>query len=124
VDMVSFTGSTRVGRDIAARAGAAMKRTLLELGGKSALVVADDADIAGAARTASWTWTASAGQMCTAPTRVLAHRSVQDRLVDELVAIAGGLRTGDPADPGTGIGPLISAAQRERVEGRIADGVA
>jgi acyl-CoA reductase-like NAD-dependent aldehyde dehydrogenase len=124
VDMVSFTGSTRVGLDIGARAGAAMKRTLLELGGKSALIVADDADVAGAARAAASTWTVFAGQICTAPTRVLAARAVHDDLVDELASIARGLHTGDPLDPETHVGPLITRPHRERVEGFIEAGVA
>ncbi|MDT4934914.1 MAG: hypothetical protein QOK11_2806 [Pseudonocardiales bacterium] len=123
VDMVSFTGSTRVGLDIGARTGASMKRTLLELGGKSALIVSDDADVPAAARAASSTWTVFAGQICTAPTRVIAHRAVYDEVVGELEAIAKGLRTGDPTDPEAQIGPLITDAHRARVEAYISRGV-
>jgi acyl-CoA reductase-like NAD-dependent aldehyde dehydrogenase len=123
VDMISFTGSTRTGRDIGARAGAAMKRTLLELGGKSALLVTRDADVPAAARAAASTLTLFAGQICTAPTRVIAHRDVYDQVVAELATIAGELRIGDPADPATTVSPLISDAQRVRVETHIAAGV-
>jgi acyl-CoA reductase-like NAD-dependent aldehyde dehydrogenase len=123
VDMVSFTGSTRTGLDIGARAGAAMKRTLLELGGKSALIVTEDADVPAAARAAASTWTIYAGQICTAPTRVVAHRAVYDDVVAELTEIARGLRTGDPEDPEAQIGPLITEAHRARVESYIRAGV-
>jgi acyl-CoA reductase-like NAD-dependent aldehyde dehydrogenase len=123
VDMVSFTGSTRTGLDIGARAGAAMKRTLLELGGKSALIVTEDADVPAAARAAASTWTVYAGQICTAPTRVVAHRAVYDDVVAELTEIARGLRTGDPEDPEAQIGPLITEAHRARVESYIRAGV-
>jgi acyl-CoA reductase-like NAD-dependent aldehyde dehydrogenase len=123
VDMVSFTGSTRTGLDIGARAGASMKRTLLELGGKSALIVTEDADVPAAARAAASTWTVYAGQICTAPTRVIAHRAVYDDVVAELTEIARGLRTGDPEDPEAQIGPLITEAHRARVETYIGAGV-
>ncbi|MGK4908459.1 aldehyde dehydrogenase family protein [Streptomyces albus] len=123
VDMISFTGSTAVGKKIAERAGRDMKRTLMELGGKGAALVLDDADdrIRQAALTAiASTWTFHSGQICTAPTRALVHRSHHDAFVTELARYASALTVGDPRDKRTVVGPLISAAQRERVEAHIA----
>jgi phenylacetaldehyde dehydrogenase len=124
VDMVSFTGSTAVGRRIGAVAGGAMKRLLLELGGKGAAVVLDDADLRTAAATIASTWSFHSGQICTAPTRVVAHRSVVDELVDRLAATAEKLKVGDPRQPDTVVGPVISGAHRDRIEAYVAGAVA
>jgi acyl-CoA reductase-like NAD-dependent aldehyde dehydrogenase len=120
VDCVSFTGSTQVGVIIAEKAGRTMKRLLLELGGKGACVVMDDADIKAAIGCIGSTWTFHSGQICTAPTRAVVHRSVFDQVRDGLVQMAGHLKVGDPTDMSTIIGPVISAAQRGRIEAHIA----
>jgi acyl-CoA reductase-like NAD-dependent aldehyde dehydrogenase len=122
VDMVSFTGSTQVGVRIAEAGGRTMKRLLLELGGKGACVVFEDADLKAAVGCIASTWSFHSGQICTAPTRAVVHRSVFDDVVERLAAYAGALTVGDPTDPKTVVGPLISALQRERVEGHIATG--
>ncbi|MGE0137828.1 MAG: aldehyde dehydrogenase family protein [Ilumatobacteraceae bacterium] len=123
IDMVSFTGSTRVGTSIAQATAGQLKRLLLELGGKSALIVSDDADVPAAARAAASTWTVYAGQICTAPTRVLVHRAQHQALIDELRGIADTLVVGDPREPATHVTPLISATHRERVLDHIASGL-
>jgi acyl-CoA reductase-like NAD-dependent aldehyde dehydrogenase len=120
--MVSFTGSTAVGQRIGAVAGRDMKRLLLELGGKGAAVVFDDADLAAAVGAISSTWAFHSGQICTAPTRVIAQRGIHDRLVAGLQAAAGRLTVGDPRAPGTVVGPVISAAQRDRIESHVRGG--
>jgi acyl-CoA reductase-like NAD-dependent aldehyde dehydrogenase len=119
VDMVSFTGSTAVGQRIAEVCGRDMKRQLMELGGKGAAVVFDDADVASAVAGIGTTFSFYSGQICTAPTRVLAQRGVYDRLVDQLSAYAGRLKVGDPREPDTVVGPVISAAHRDRIESYV-----
>ncbi len=120
VDMVSFTGSSEVGRRIGSVAGGGMKRLLLELGGKGAGLVLDDADVANAVRMIGSTWTFHSGQICTAPTRAIVHRSLFEAVVEGLSAMAGSLRVGDPLDPKTIVGPVISRAHRDRVEAHVA----
>jgi len=124
VDMVSFTGSTPVGRAIGEVAGRDMKRLLLELGGKGAAIVLADADLPTAVATISSVWAFHSGQICTAPTRVVVHRSRYDELVAALAAAASRMAVGDPRDPATVVGPVISAAQRGRVEALLEAGVA
>ncbi|MFJ8793080.1 aldehyde dehydrogenase family protein [Streptomyces sp. NPDC102462] len=119
VDMVSFTGSTAVGQRIAEVCGRAMKRQLMELGGKGAALVFDDADLASAVAGIGTTFSFYSGQICTAPTRVLAQRGVYERLVAGLAAYAARLKTGDPGEPDTVVGPVISAAHRDRVESYV-----
>lgn len=119
VDMVSFTGSTAVGQRIAEVCGRGMKRQLMELGGKGAAVVFDDADVRSAVAGIATTFTFYSGQICTAPTRVIAQRGVYDQLVTQLSAYAGRLPVGDPREPGTVVGPVISAAHRDRVESYV-----
>ncbi|MGQ4383131.1 aldehyde dehydrogenase family protein [Streptomyces sp. SAS_270] len=119
VDMVSFTGSTAVGQRIAEVCGRHMKRQLMELGGKGAAVVFDDADVGSAVSGIGTTFSFYSGQICTAPTRVLAQRGVYDRLVEQLAAYAGHLKVGDPREQGTVVGPVISAAHRDRVESYV-----
>ncbi|WP_333740691.1 aldehyde dehydrogenase family protein [Streptomyces sp. IBSBF 2806] len=119
VDMVSFTGSTAVGQRIAEVCGRQMKRQLMELGGKGAAVVLDDADVASAVAGIGTTFSFYSGQICTAPTRVLAQRGVYDRLVERLAAYAARLTVGDPGEADTVVGPVISAAHRDRVESYV-----
>ncbi|MFJ2234518.1 aldehyde dehydrogenase family protein [Streptomyces sp. NPDC087859] len=119
VDMVSFTGSTAVGQRIGEVCGRGMKRQLMELGGKGAALVFDDADIASAVAGIGTTFSFYSGQICTAPTRVLAQRGVYQRLVDGLAAYAGHLKVGDPRAADTVVGPVISAGHRERVESYV-----
>ena len=123
VDMTSFTGSTAVGRRIGEVAGRAMKRLLLELGGKGAGVVFDDADVSTAVGAITSTWAFHSGQICTAPTRVLAQRGIHDQIVAGLQAAAGRLTVGDPLEETTVVGPVISAAQRDRIEAYVRSGV-
>jgi acyl-CoA reductase-like NAD-dependent aldehyde dehydrogenase len=119
VDCVSFTGSTQVGITIAEKAARTMKRTLLELGGKGACIVFDDADVKGAVGCIGSTWSFHSGQICTAPTRAVVHRSVFDQVAEGLVQMAGFLKVGDPTDKAPVIGPVISGAQRGRIEAHI-----
>jgi acyl-CoA reductase-like NAD-dependent aldehyde dehydrogenase len=122
VDMVSFTGSTEVGLRIAESGARTMKRLLLELGGKGACLVFDDADVQGAVGAIGSTWSFHSGQICTAPTRAIVQRPVFDQVVERLSRYATVLKVGDPTEPDTVVGPLISAAQRARVEGYIDTG--
>ncbi len=119
VDMVSFTGSTATGRSVMADAAATIKKVFLELGGKSAFIVLDDADLAGACSMSAFTASMHAGQGCAITTRLVVPR----HSYDEAVAIAAGtmssIKPGDPDDAGTVCGPLISARQRDRVLGYL-----
>ncbi|MCX4511502.1 aldehyde dehydrogenase family protein [Streptomyces sp. NBC_01619] len=119
VDMVSFTGSTAVGQRIGEVCGRGMKRQLMELGGKGAAVVFDDADLDSAVMGIGTTFAFYSGQICTAPTRVLAQRGIYERLVEKLTGFVGFMKVGDPAEPGTVVGPVISAAHRERIESYV-----
>ena len=123
VDMISFTGSSEVGGRIQAAAAPRMKRALMELGGKSANLVFADADLERAVRQAMQVWTFHSGQICVAGTRLLVEDSIYDDFTRRLAAAAPGLVIGDPRDPKTIIGPLVSAAQRQRVERFVARGV-
>ena len=122
VDMISFTGSTAVGTRIFEAGGQTMKRLLLELGGKGACVVCHDADLAKAVTALVSVWGFHSGQICTAPTRAIVHRSVYDRLIAGLTAAAPNLVVGPPEDPDTVVGPVISARHRDRVEEYIEAG--
>src|SRR3954447_1412179 len=122
VDMISFTGSTVVGQRIFQAGGMSMKRLLLELGGKGAAIVAHDADLGKAVAGLASVWGFHSGQICTAPTRAIVHRSRYDELVDKLAGAAGALKVGDPPDADTIVGPVISAAQRDRIEAYVAAG--
>ncbi|POX57134.1 aldehyde dehydrogenase [Streptomyces sp. Ru71] len=119
VDMVSFTGSTAVGRRIAEVCGRGMKRQLMELGGKGAALVFADADVDAAVAGIGTTFSFYSGQICTAPTRVLAQRPVYERLVERLAAYASALPAGDPRRPETVVGPVISGEHRDRVEAYV-----
>lgn len=116
VDLVSFTGSTTTGKAVMAAASETLKKVFLELGGKSAFIVLDDADLAGACGVAAFTVSTHAGQGCAITTRLLVPREKYDEAVEATARTLGGLSAGDPAKPGTICGPLISARQRARVE--------
>jgi aldehyde dehydrogenase (NAD+) len=122
VAKIAFTGSTAAGRDIAARCGAALKPVTLELGGKSAAIVLDDADLAAFHRQITRVCAPNSGQVCYSCTRILAPRSRYGEVVDAVVEGMRTARMGDPLSDDTNFGPLVSAAQRERVEGYIALG--
>ena len=109
VDMISFTGSTQIGVRIAEAGARTMKRMLLELGGKGACLVLDDADVKGAIGCIGSTWSFHSGQICTAPTRAIVHRSLFDQVLEGLTKYAGALKVGDPTERDTVVGPLISA---------------
>ena len=122
IDMVSFTGSTGVGMRIGEVGGRTMKRLLLELGGKGGALVYDDANLKTAIGMIGSTWTFHSGQICTAPTRAIVQRGVYDQVVEGLTKMAGALKVGDPYEPGTVLGPVITAAHRDRVESYIEAG--
>ena len=122
VDLISFTGSTSVGRHIMAMGAPTMKRFFLELGGKSAQIVLDDADLASAVGGAAFVCV-HAGQGCAMMTRLLVPRSRYDEAVEILEAAFAGITYGDPTDAANLQGPQISAKQRERVLGYIDKGV-
>ncbi len=119
VDMVSFTGSTNTGRAVMADGAATLKKVFLELGGKSAFLVLDDADLAGACSMAAFTASMHAGQGCAITTRLVVPRNRYDEAVEAAAATMGGLKPGDPNDAGTICGPLISERQRDRVQGYL-----
>ncbi|MGZ5393619.1 MAG: aldehyde dehydrogenase, partial [Mycobacterium sp.] len=116
VDMVSFTGSTNTGRAVMADGAATLKKVFLELGGKSAFLVLDDADLAGACSMSAFTASMHAGQGCAITTRLVVPRARYDEAVEAAAATMAGLRPGDPQDAGTICGPLISERQRDRVQ--------
>jgi betaine-aldehyde dehydrogenase len=122
VDKVTFTGSNAVGRSIAAVCADRLARVTLELGGKSAALILDDYDLAEAARILADSARVLSGQVCYATTRLIVDRSRHDAFVEALTSSFGGLRVGDPFDAESQMGPVISARQRERIEGCIARG--
>ncbi|WP_433196609.1 aldehyde dehydrogenase [Nocardia sp. CA-107356] len=122
VDKITFTGSTAVGRKIGAIATGQLKSVSLELGGKSAAILLPDMDVAANIPVLAFSGLMNSGQGCVAQTRILAPRSRYDEILDALVEHVKTLKTGDPTDPTTTFGPLISQRQRERVEGYIAKG--
>jgi betaine-aldehyde dehydrogenase len=115
VAKIAFTGSTEVGRRVMQTAAGTIKRVTLELGGKSANVIFDDADLEGAATAAPYAVFGNAGQDCCARSRILVQQGVWDEFLELLIATTRQLVVGDPADPDTEMGPLISADQREKV---------
>jgi aldehyde dehydrogenase (NAD+) len=116
VDMVSFTGSTNTGRAVMADGAPTLKKVFLELGGKSAFLVLDDADLAGACSMSAFTASMHAGQGCAITTRLVVPRARYDEAVEAAAATMAGLRPGDPNDAGTICGPVISERQRDRVQ--------
>ena len=124
VAKVAFTGSTAVGREVMARAAGSVKRVTLELGGKSASIVFDDADLELAAAASPGGVFANAGQDCCARSRILVQRSVFDRFLPLLADAVRRWTVGDPTDTRFQMGPLVTAAHRRRVEGFLAPGMA
>ncbi|MCD7441014.1 aldehyde dehydrogenase [Streptomyces lincolnensis] len=125
VDVLAFTGSTAVGRHfLRYAADSNLKRVWLELGGKSPNIILPDApDLEKAAATAAWGIFFNQGEMCTAPSRLLVHSSVADRVTEAIVARAGELRVGDPLDPATEMGALVGESHLGRVLGHIGTGL-
>jgi betaine-aldehyde dehydrogenase len=122
VDKIAFTGSTAAGRKIASICGEQLKRCSLELGGKSAAIILDDADLGATIEGLKFASLMNNGQACVAQTRILASKQRYDEVVDALSAMVGGLAVGDPSDPATEVGPLVAERQQERVEKYIALG--
>jgi aldehyde dehydrogenase (NAD+) len=123
VDMFSFTGSSAVGKEVGKRAADGLKPCTLELGGKSAAIILDDVDLASAVPMLVFSGVMNAGQGCVNQTRILAPRSRYDEVVEAVSQFVRLLPVGLPSDPATQVGPLISAKQRQRVEGYIKKGI-
>ncbi|MBT2507257.1 aldehyde dehydrogenase [Streptomyces sp. ISL-98] len=123
VDKISFTGSSATGRRVAALCGEQFKRVTLECGGKSPAIILEDADIDSVVPALMPYAIMMSGQQCLAQTRILAHRSRYQQVVDAVSQAAAALRVGDPDDPSTEVGPLVAERQRRRVEDYIADGL-
>ncbi|QNJ91752.1 aldehyde dehydrogenase family protein [Mycolicibacterium fluoranthenivorans] len=124
VDMVTFTGSTPTGRAIMAAASATLKKVFLELGGKSAAIVLDDADFGMAAVFSAFSMVTHAGQGCALTSRLLVPRRHHDEIVELIKTNFGHVRFGDPTDPSVYMGPLISAKQRDKVDAMVQRAVA
>ena len=124
VDVVTFTGSTATGRRIMAAASETLKRVFLELGGKSAVIILDEADFANAALFSAFSMVTHAGQGCALTSRLLVPRKHHDEIVELVKNNFALVRYGDPADPKTYMGPLISDKQRDKVDGMVQRAVA
>ena len=122
IDKVSFTGSTAAGRQVALACAAGLKQVSLELGGKSAAIVLDDADPAATATGIQMASLANSGQVCNALSRILVPEKRKNEFVDALAAGMASMTVGDPADPNTQIGPLVAQRQQERVRDYIESG--
>ena len=123
VDKISFTGSSAVGRRIATLCGEQLKRVSLELGGKSAAIILDDADIDKTVQELKSASLMNNGQACVAQTRILVSERRRDEVVDALAGMMSGLQVGDPADEATDVGPLVAQRQQARVQDYIRSGV-
>ena len=123
VDKITFTGSTAAGQRIASICGERIARCTLELGGKSAALILDDMDLNEAATTLARAECSLSGQVCSSLTRIVVSRHRHDELADALASAFSQVRVGDPFEPTTQMGPLVSDRQRDRVEGYIAKGV-
>ncbi len=124
VAMVSLTGSVRAGREVARTASDTLKRVHLELGGKAPVIVFDDADVAAVVAHLQESAFYNSGQDCTAPCRLIAGSGVHDELVDAMTAATAEVKVGEPLDPDVAMGPVVSAAQLERVSGYVDRAVA
>ena len=124
IDVVSFTGSTQVGRDIMAASSATLKRTFLELGGKSAFLMLDDGDPALAAMFCAFAVVSHSGQGCAITSRLVVPRAHLDDVVEQAKGMLEGVAYGDPTDPATMMGPLINQRQREKVHGYVERAIA
>jgi acyl-CoA reductase-like NAD-dependent aldehyde dehydrogenase len=123
VDLIAFTGSVAAGRQIAARAGAALKKINLELGSVDPLIVFADADLDAAVPGTAWARLLNAGQVCTSSKRIYVEASIAEEFTRRLVDFVKQVVVGDPMDPATDVGPLISEEALSRVEGQIAESV-
>lgn len=121
---ISFTGSTPVGRSIAAKAGAHLKKACVELGGKDSLIVLEDADMERATQAANFGSFMHQGQICMSVEKVLVHESIHDEFLEKFAARAARLKVGDTADKSNVIGPLINDRQVERVRAQLEDAIA
>jgi aldehyde dehydrogenase (NAD+) len=124
VDVITFTGSTATGRKIMAAASETVKRVFLELGGKSAVIMLDDADFAMASMFAAFSMCSHAGQGCALTSRLLVPRTHHDEIVELIAQNFAKVRHGDPADPNTYMGPLINERQRNKVDGMVQRAIA
>jgi len=124
IDKIAFTGSTPVGKMIMREAADTLKKVSLELGGKSPNIVFDDADVDAAVRGSFAAIYYNTGQACTAGSRLLVHESVRDQMVEKLAERARKMTAGDPMDPKTRIGPVISQEQLDRIMGYVQKGTA
>jgi betaine-aldehyde dehydrogenase len=124
VDLIAFTGSTEVGRHIAAEAGRQLKKVNLELGGIDPFIVFADADLEVAVRAVAWARLLNAGQVCTSSKRIYLVKEIAAEFTERLVAWVKTLVVGDPLDGATDVGPLITAAALQRVEGQVARALA
>jgi len=122
VDKVSFTGSTTTGRKVLQASVENLAKVTLELGGKTANIVFPSADVNMALAAAVRTIFLNCGQICTAGSRLLLHESLKDELIEKLLALTRKLKVGDPFDPATKLGPIVSEAQLQRVMGYIQSG--
>jgi aldehyde dehydrogenase (NAD+) len=123
VDKIAFTGSTAAGRKIAAVAGEQLKRVSLELGGKSAVIILEDADVKAAVAALKYNSFANNAEACIAYTRILAPRSRYEEIVEEVANMVKGITVGDPSNPSNFIGPMVRADQQERVKSYIELGI-
>ncbi|MFZ2173630.1 MAG: aldehyde dehydrogenase family protein [Rhodococcus sp. (in: high G+C Gram-positive bacteria)] len=124
VDVVTFTGSTPVGKKIMAAASDSLKKVFLELGGKSALIVLDDADLATVAQFAAFSICSHAGQGCALTTRLLVPRAQHDEIVARVAGMMAHVPFGDPSDPKIYMGPVINERQRDKIDGMVQRAVA
>jgi betaine-aldehyde dehydrogenase len=122
IDKVSFTGSTATGGRVGGICGEQIKRCTLELGGKSAAILLEDVDLAASMQQLLGAALLNNGQACGAQTRILAPRSRYAEVVEALGAAVGAMKVGDPLDPATNVGPVVSRRQRDRIEGYLASG--
>ncbi|WP_416965039.1 aldehyde dehydrogenase family protein [Streptomyces sp. Agncl-13] len=122
--VISFTGSDKVGRHVATVCASHFKRSVLELGGNSAIVVLDDADIDYAVDAAVFSRYVHQGQVCMAANRVLVDRSIRDEFTEKFVAKVKSLKVGDPSDPQTVIGPVINSSQADALSGVVEQAIA
>jgi acyl-CoA reductase-like NAD-dependent aldehyde dehydrogenase len=123
VDMISFTGSSTVGAKIMESGGKTMKRLLMELGGKGALIMTEDCDVQAAVGGIASVWGFHSGQICTAPTRVICHRDIYEPTIQALKAVSEFMTVGDAREEGTLVGPVITESHRDRVEAFIQSGI-
>jgi acyl-CoA reductase-like NAD-dependent aldehyde dehydrogenase len=121
--MISFTGSTAVGREVAERCGSQLKRVTLELGGKSPSIVFADANLDLAAKTALFTAFVHQGQLCSAGSRLLLEETIRDEFLERVQELAQSIRVGNPLDEASQLGAVISQEQLERIEGYVESGL-